>query len=295
MQKYEKELIFGNILEDIEDITLLKENEVSNLVHAKVADNQAVEMKEKAKKGKVSYYDAHQAEQRARAINIAADKENRKEKDKDPLSNEPLREDLMDNIKRREFNLKKQKQNLADQYEKRVDNIDNQLDNLRQTKRNLRATEENDSQEETVSESVTKNEIEKDENPEVISSSTLDGKETEGEKDGLNEGARIPLNPIDPEVKATIKQGRFAQMLFNGSSGDALKYFIYGEINNGNREEIKIAKKMKSDHEVTATINKIKWLLARAANDKFSDQDYFDLKVQKSKFRQLFYKYSKKQ
>jgi hypothetical protein len=86
---------------------------------------------------------------------------------------------------------------------------------------------------------------------------------------------------------------RYSQMLYNGISGDALKYFLDGEINNNNSGEIEIAKKMKDDPTVQAVIKKIQFILKRAARGTITDANYIDLKVQKSTFRQLFYKYQK--
>lgn len=93
------------------------------------------------------------------------------------------------------------------------------------------------------------------------------------------------------QAKITISARRFSKMLFNGTSGGALKYFIYGEVNDANRGELTVARKMKNDREVMAVIKKIESLLKKAASGDFTDDDYMQLKIQKGKFRQLFHKF----
>ena len=76
-------------------------------------------------------------------------------------------------------------------------------------------------------------------------------------------------------------------MLFNGASGNALKYFIKDEINNTNMKDIEIAKTMKSDPNVQSCIKKIQFYL-RKTRKGLSYEEYIDLKVQKSKFASFF-------
>lgn len=93
------------------------------------------------------------------------------------------------------------------------------------------------------------------------------------------------------QAKITISARRFSKMLFNGTSGGALKYFIYGEVNDANRGELAVARKMKNDRESIAVVKKIETLLKKAASGDFTDDDYMQLKIQKGKFRQLFHKF----
>jgi len=300
MNKHENDLIFGDISETVSDVISLEESSLSSMLKTKQAANN---MKFKAKNSKnLTASEKHQMEMAANQTinqaNIGVNAENRKNDDitKDPLSGEKsLKEDAAETAQRQIDRLNNQIKKENDNHKRKVMRLQQQKQNYENVKQTIDAAEDASNQT-NISE---ENEIEKGEELEAKSVDSLDGKTTEGEKDEpkdkINEGARIQLNPIDPSIENTIKQDRFAKRLFNGTSGEALKYFIYGEINNINRAEISVAKEMKNDKTVISTINKIKWLLARAAKNKFSDQDYLDLKVQKSKFRQLFHSYKNKE
>ena len=93
------------------------------------------------------------------------------------------------------------------------------------------------------------------------------------------------------EILTEAATSKYESMLFNGYSGDALKFFINGEINNTNKSEIGVAKFIENDKEVKEVIKKIKWLLkklSRLRDEKESYDMYIELKVQKNKFRTLF-------
>ena len=85
---------------------------------------------------------------------------------------------------------------------------------------------------------------------------------------------------------------KFSETLFNGGSGEALKYFLKGEINNKNIRSLEIAKMMEKDPEVQVVIKKLKFYLRKTAKG-LSYEEYTDLKVQKGKFRSLFGKAEK--
>lgn len=95
--------------------------------------------------------------------------------------------------------------------------------------------------------------------------------------------------PVDnPEV---LKESSNRNtMIFNGFSGDALKYFVTGEINNINKNNLEIAKMMKNQPEVKVVIKKI----SKLYNKDLSDSEYFELKNLKLKFRMLFNTYREK-
>lgn len=73
------------------------------------------------------------------------------------------------------------------------------------------------------------------------------------------------------------------EMLFNGKSGQVLKFLILGEINNINRTDLNIIKKLKAEDEVQFYIKNINEILKRFDKNKEKETDYSDLK----KFKML--------
>ena len=227
--------------------------------------------------------------------------DNKKKKEKDDVSGEKLKtvtesspldfakknlENKQENKIRFQNSLKQERAN----DERKLQAIDSQIEAAKQRVEAAKAADKSStSEDENISES-TINQIEKN---------ALNAKEATKEVESINGEDGIKTADEDKEVlkeeteKRLIKFSarRFSKMLFNGSSGDALKYFIYGEINNGNREELSVARKMRTDKEVEAVIRKIEFILKKSASGDFTDEDYLELKVLKSKFRQLFYKF----
>ena len=96
---------------------------------------------------------------------------------------------------------------------------------------------------------------------------------------------------IEDQNKRASKE--FENMLFNGESGNALKYFINGEINNGNASELNIAKLMENDPNVQIVIKKLKFDLKKVARNTADERVYTDMKIMKTQFRSLFNKSKK--
>lgn len=104
-----------------------------------------------------------------------------------------------------------------------------------------------------------------------------------------NQTATTMTEAVDTShpIKDRIDFNNFSATLFNGGSGNALKYLLKGEINNANVTEIQIAKFMQDKPEVQQVIKKLKFYLRKTASG-LSYEEYIDLKVQKGKFRSLF-------
>jgi len=110
--------------------------------------------------------------------------------------------------------------------------------------------------------------------------------------DPAHRGDNLDLQAKTKETKSREDStvAKYSAMLYNGISGDALKYFINGDITNGNSEDITVAKTMINDPEVKIVLKKINFYLRKATRNQLTYKDYIDLKVQKSQFRQLFTK-----
>lgn len=296
MTVQEQSIIFGSVFDTIDDVVSLQEaaevtpgnmnKATENYVAAAKTGNAIVANTAKSTLKFVQSKAAVDAAEKARTEN------------KDVLSGEKIKNvsEASDPTSFAEKNLamkQANKQRFQDklkqdrmQDEKKLQALDAQIDAAR---RRVDATKSAESSSEEVNES-TENQIEK--NDELAKNATKEVKAINGE-DGIktaDEDKNLSESVEDP-VKVSAR--RFSKMLFNGSSGDALKYFIYGEITEGNREELKIAKKMRADKEVSAVIKKIEYLLRKATSGNFIDNDYLELKVCKSKFRQLFYTFKK--
>lgn len=100
----------------------------------------------------------------------------------------------------------------------------------------------------------------------------------------------VKIKAVETKSREDSTIAKYSTMLFNGASGDALKYFINGDITNGNSDEIEVAKTMGDNPEVKVVLKKINFYLRKATRNQLTYEDYIDLKVQKSQFRQLFTK-----
>lgn len=81
---------------------------------------------------------------------------------------------------------------------------------------------------------------------------------------------------------------KHSDMLYNGESGDALKYMITGEVNNSNTSVLEILKYMEQNPEVSLIVKKIKSLLAKSERKELDNKEHAELKVMKNKFRSAF-------
>ena len=301
---YEQDLIFGSLMENVKDIIALDE-ERDPLSGESVGDKGELEKaQEVARRTRNARIDsekmiAHKSgpekETAIRAFNSAAKRDIAAQNTAAAVANRTIMEDgenrAIDTINRNIENKQKQKRDIDARAERNKDNIDKQIDTLENQKSRISSAakaSESNKQAMTASE----NEIEK--------KARLPGSEQADEKhDGNNGIASAYKEEYDDNddgilsEAAQVAQKRFAQMLFNGTSGSALKYFLYGEINNENRNEIAVAKYMDGDREVMKTIERIKKYLSKASRNRFSDKDYMDLKAEKLHFRLLFHKFKK--
>ena len=301
---YEQDLIFGSLMENVKDIIALGE-ERDPLSGEGVGDKGELEKaQEVARRTRNARIDsekmiAHKSgpekETAIRAFNSAAKRDIAAQNTAAAVANRTIMEGgenrAIDTINRNIENKQKQKRDIDARAERNKDNIDKQIDTLENQKSRISSAEkasENNKQAMTESE----NEIEK--------KARLAGVEQADDKHDGDNGIASAYKEDDDDnddgilsEAAQVAQKRFAQMLFNGTSGSALKYFLYGEINNENRNEIAVAKYMDGDHEVMKTIERIKKYLAKASRNRFSDKDYMDLKAEKLHFRLLFHKFKK--
>lgn len=301
---YEQDLIFGSLMENVKDIIVLDE-EKDPLSGESVGDKGELEKaQEVARRTRNARIDsekmiAHKSgpekETAIRTFNSAAKRDIAAQNTAAAVANRTIMEDgentALDTINRNIENKQKQKRDIDARAERNKDNIDKQIDTLENQKSRISsAAKASESNKQAMTES--ENEIEK--------KARLAGSEQADEKHDGDNGIASAYKEEDDDnddgilsEAAQVAQKRFAQMLFNGTSGSALKYFLYGEINNENRNEIVVARYMDCDREVMKTIERIKKYLAKASRNRFSDKDYMDLKAEKLHFRLLFHKFKK--
>lgn len=285
----EQNLIFGDDLDTIKEIYNLNESiedarALNNAQgHANAASRNASTVKSQAAKGIATAADANEAEMKAREAKrtqLAVKREvDTSENEKDFVSGEKLTE---------EFLAQRQLDNVEARIEKENDRHDKIMENLKKTKNRLMKNKKlaqavKDQQEEdenTTSTQITEADLNK-----KVSSEKNDGRpETTTTK--VEPESSNAINNLDESVE-NIEFQEYSKMLFNGASGNALKYFIKDEINNTNMKDIEIAKTMKSDPNVQSCIKKIQFYL-RKTRKGLSYEEYIDLKVQKSKFASFF-------
>lgn len=301
---YEQDLIFGSLMENVKDIIALDE-EKDPLSGEGVGDRDELEKaQEVARRTRnaridsekmIAHKNGPEKETAIRTFNSAAKRDIAAQNTAAAVANRTIMEDgentALDTINRNIENKQKQKKDIDARAERNKDNIDKQIDTLENQKARISsAAKASDNNKQAMTES--ENEIEK--------KARLAGVEQADEKRDGDNGIASAYKDEDDDnddgilsEAAQVAQKRFAQMLFNGTSGSALKYFLYGEINNENRNEIAVAKYMDGDREVMKTIERIKKYLAKASRNRFSDRDYMDLKSEKLHFRLLFHKFKK--
>jgi len=101
--------------------------------------------------------------------------------------------------------------------------------------------------------------------------------------------SKIKNPTLEKEIAGQSERKKAEALLFNGYSGDALKFFIKNEINRNNFEEMDISKKMKEDSIVKRIISNIKGELRRLHPDQNR------VKALKLQFRNMFTYYRKKE
>lgn len=284
----EQNLIFGDDLDTIKEIYNLNESieDAKTLSasqgHKNAAAEIAVDVKTKYQKGLATASEANSAEMDAREAernHLAVKREISTAETKDPVSGEKLTE---------EFLAQRQLDNVEARIEKENDRHDKIMNNLKKIKNRLTKNKK-------LAQAV-KDQQEADENTTStqITEADLNKKVSSEKNDGRPETTTTKVEPESPnaiknldESVENIEFQEYSKMLFNGASGNALKYFIKDEINNTNMKDIEIAKTMKSDPNVQSCIKKIQFYL-RKTRKGLSYEEYIDLKVQKSKFASFF-------
>ena len=284
----EQNLIFGDDLDTIKEIYNLNESieDAKTLSasqgHKNAAAEIAVDVKTKYQKGLATASEANSAEMDAREAernHLAVKREISTAETKDPVSGEKLTE---------EFLAQRQLDNVEARIEKENDRHDKIMNNLKKIKNRLTKNkklaqavkDQQEADENTTSTQITEADLNK-----KVSSEKNDGKPDTTTVTGEPESSSAIKN-LDESVE-NIEFQEYSKMLFNGASGNALKYFIKDEINNTNMKDIEIAKTMKSDPNVQSCIKKIQFYL-RKTRKGLSYEEYIDLKVQKSKFASFF-------
>jgi len=109
--------------------------------------------------------------------------------------------------------------------------------------------------------------------------------------DALDGAAKLNTSEIQDKNQSLKESFDRNLMLFNGTSGDALKFFVIGEINNSNKEELSVANTMKGKPDVETIVKKISRLYKKNQKGDLSDDEYNQLKSLKLQFRVLFTQY----
>ena len=284
----EQNLIFGDDLDTIKEIYNLNESieDAKTLSasqgHKNAAAEIAVDVKTKYQKGLATASEANSAEMDAREAernHLAVKREISTAETKDPVSGEKLTE---------EFLAQRQLDNVEARIEKENDRHDKIMNNLKKIKNRLTKNKK-------LAQAV-KDQQEADENTTStqITEADLNKKVSSEKNDGRPETTTTKVEPessnaiknLDESVE-NIEFQEYSKMLFNGASGNALKYFIKDEINNTTINDIEIAKTMKSDPNVQSCTKKLQFYL-RKTRKGLSYEEYIDLKVQKSKFASFF-------
>lgn len=285
----EQNLIFGDDLDTIKEIYNLNESiedarALNNAQgHANAASRNASIVKSQAAKGVATAADANEAEMKAREAKrtqLAVKREvDTSENEKDFVSGEKLTEEFL--AQRQLDNVKARIEKENERHDKAIENLEKTKNRLMKNKKLAQAVkDQQEADENTPSTQITEADLNK-----KVSSEKSDGKPDTTTVTGEPESSSAIKN-LDESVE-NIEFQEYSKMLFNGASGNALRYFIKDEINNTNMKDIEIAKTMKSDPNVQSCIKKIQFYL-RKTRKGLSYEEYIDLKVQKSKFASFF-------
>ena len=302
----EKNLIFGSVLENIKDLLLVEEVSESTKLRR---IGMAVESEFKAK--------TPEERQKLRLNRLQQQKEysdSQKQKEEDPLPIKKLTEadeisaaiatldkqknnlaKKINNVEDRESDLQDQKSNFQDQISKiqerkeRIKQYDDMKDKLEKTKSITENNKEIVSTSKNVKEVLKKEDIESlDEGFARISPDLREEKMTS--KD-LRDEKKVSKDLRDEKILNKRPTSQYDTMLYNGASGEVLKYMVNGEINNNNVDVLEISKLVEKDGEAQIVLKKIKELLNKASKKELSYEEYTQLKVLKSQFKSIFTKF----
>lgn len=288
----EMNLVFGETLEDIENIIMLENAET---ISARI--RLAMEGIQKAKK------DGNVKQVQELNLQLSKLKELQAEgekKNKDPLvmkESEAQIEADKESIEK--LRLKIEKNNEI--TEKKNESVEKQIDAKQRRIETSQKIAKIKKEEESEDDSQSFNE-----SKEIIATDIKNKEElVSDDVEELNEDLRQDKLIYKPDpTKNVIKDLRnekliyknmayadnIRSMLYNGTSGVALKYVLEDEINNANSAMIEILKRVKNDSEAQIVIKKIKALLVKAEKKDLSKDEYTQVKVLKSQFMGIYKK-----
>lgn len=243
----ESHLVFGSLLENISNLLELNASAINAANgHANAAGKLASQAKRDAQKGIQTPAAAHQKEMEARRQQADAAKVSRELQVKDQLSGESIKEDAATQLSKNieiaqnqlqavqnqqatvNGNLEQRKEATNKRFEARKNQLSKRIETLKDAAERAKAI--NDAAKQTTNEAMNTKEPEKS-NSEVVSTDTK-------AETGINgvEAEKISSKENDDELNeafnldAYMLRKDFEKMLYNGASGNILKYFMKKEV-----------------------------------------------------------------
>lgn len=288
----EKDLIFGSLMESILDTIEL--DEAQKVSQGNV--NQAIKNAQR-KTGDVSLDNmSKMAARNAVTDKIQDDIEERKQ---DPVSGESLKEadenPVIATLEKQQVNIDKKIENLQDQKSKIQERKEKAKQYADMKDKVEEAKSINENNEEIVSTSKNIKDVLEKEDIDSLDESFVRispdlRKEKTASKDIRSE-KKVSKDLRDEKTINKRPVSQYDTMLYNGASGEVLKYMINGEINNNNIDVLEISKLVEKDGEAQIVLKKIKALLNKASKKELSYEEYTQLKVLKSQFKSIFTKF----
>lgn len=274
----EKELIFGETLNIVSDILSL--DEAQKVTQGNV--NQAIKNAQK-KSGDISLDNmARTAARNAVADKVQQDIDERKSKDPLVGVTESANQDPVVAAK------KKSLATIETKIDKTREQNQKEMESLQDQKEKKQAEVERASQlsnngKDTINDVNSINEDFVRISPDLRKEMTV-SKDLRSEK-------KVSKDLRDEKTVNKRDTSKYDSMLYNGASGEVLKYVIKGEINNNNIEVLEVSKLVKADPDAQIIIKKIEALLKKASRKELSYDEYTQLKVLKSQFKSVFTKF----
>ena len=289
----EKNLIFGSLTDSIQNTLELEEAQKVSQGNV----NQAIKNAQR-KTGDISLDNMSKMAAKNAVVDKVQDDINEK-KQKDPISGEPLKEadesPIISTLEKQQVNIDKKVDNLQDQKSKiqerkeKTKKYADMKDKIEESKSITENNKEIVSTSKNVKEVLKKEDIESlDEGFARISPDLR--KEKMASKDLRNE-KKVSKDLRDEKIINKRPTSQYDTMLYNGASGEVLKYMVNGEINNNNVDVLEISKLVEKDGEAQIVLKKIKALLNKASKKELSYEEYTQLKVLKSQFKSIFTKF----
>lgn len=272
----EKSLIFGDTLEKINDVLMMEETSKSTKLNRIRIANQALA-------------DAKTpSEKQAAALIVSQQKEELADSEKtDALTGEKLKEETDPVVLAKEKSLNSletKNDKVKENNDKEEDNLQKQIEKKREEV--AKAKELSNDGKKVVNDAENLSEDFARISPDLRSEKTV-SKDLRGEK-------KVTKDLRDEKSISKKDTSKYDTMLFNGASGEVLKFMIKNEINNNNRDVLEISKLAKEDPEAQVVLKKINALLKKASKKELSYEEYTQLKVLKSQFKSIFTKLKNK-